>query len=64
MYFVIGCDVDQYNDGANGDSNIMLTSALKIMDKNVELQLNNVKDGSIQRVRMPFLEQTQILQDM
>ena len=44
--FVIGCDVDQYNDGVNGDSNIMLTSALKIMDKNVELQLNNVKDGS------------------
>ena len=44
--FVIGCDVDQYNDGVNRDSNIMLTSALKIMDKNVELQLNNVKDGS------------------
>lgn len=44
--FVIGCDVDQYNDGANGDSNIILTSGLKIMDKNVELQLNNIKNGT------------------
>lgn len=44
--FVIGCDVDQFNDGANGDANIILTSALKIMDKNVELQLGKVKDGS------------------
>lgn len=43
--FVIGCDTDQYDDGVNGDSNIMLTSALKIMDMNVELQLNNVKEG-------------------
>ncbi len=45
VYF-IGCDVDQYNDGADGDSNVVLTSALKVMDKNVTLQLNNVKDGS------------------
>ncbi len=44
--YVIGCDTDQYNDGVNGDSNIILTSALKIMDKNVEKQLNNVKDGT------------------
>ena len=44
--YVIGCDVDQYNDGVNGDSNIILTSALKIMDKNVELQLNNIKNGT------------------
>jgi basic membrane protein A len=43
---VIGCDVDQYDDGANGDSNIVLTSGLKIMDKNVTLQLNNIKNGS------------------
>lgn len=43
--YVIGCDVDQYDDGVNGDSNIILTSALKVMDMNVELQLNNVKDG-------------------
>ena len=27
---VIGCDVDQYDDGANGDSNIVLTSGLKL----------------------------------
>ena len=26
---VIGCDVDQYDDGVNGDSNIILTSGLK-----------------------------------
>ncbi|MBU9725236.1 BMP family lipoprotein [Diplocloster modestus] len=43
---VIGCDVDQYDDGANGDSNIILTSALKIMDKNVEKQLNAIADGT------------------
>lgn len=44
--FCIGCDVDQYDDGVNGSNNIILTSGLKIMDKNVELQLNNVKDGT------------------
>ena len=44
--FVIGCDVDQYNDGVNGDKNIILTSALKIMGKNVELQLNAINDGT------------------
>lgn len=43
--YCIGCDVDQYDDGVNGSSNIILTSALKIMDKNDELQLNNIKDG-------------------
>lgn len=43
---VIGCDVDQYDDGINGDSNIVLTSVLKIMDKNVEKQLNAVIDGT------------------
>lgn len=44
--YVIGCDVDQYDDGDNNGSNIVLTSGLKVMDKNVTLQLNNVKDGS------------------
>ena len=44
--FVIGCDVDQFDDGKNGDANIILTSALKIMDMNVELQLGKVKDGT------------------
>lgn len=46
--YVIGCDVDQYDDGANGDGNIILTSGLKIMDMNVELQLNKVKDGTFE----------------
>ncbi len=44
--FVIGCDVDQYDDGINGDTNVMLTSALKIMRMNVTKQLNNILDGS------------------
>ncbi len=44
--FCIGCDVDQYDDGVNGDSNIVLTSVLKIMDMNVERQLGKVKDGT------------------
>lgn len=43
---VIGCDVDQYDDGVNGDSNIILTSVLKNMAINVERQLNAVVDGS------------------
>ena len=44
--YCIGCDVDQYDDGVNGDTNIILTSVLKIMDMNVERQLNAVKDGT------------------
>jgi len=44
--YVIGCDVDQYDDGANGSSNIVLTSALKIMDKNDKLQLENIANGT------------------
>lgn len=43
---VIGCDVDQYNDGANGDANIILTSVLKNMAINVERQLNAIQDGT------------------
>lgn len=43
---VIGCDVDQYDDGVNGDSNIILTSALKVMSINVERALEAVADGS------------------
>lgn len=43
---VIGCDVDQYDDGANGDSNVVLTSVLKVMHDTVYNQLNAVKDGS------------------
>lgn len=43
---VIGCDVDQYDDGVNGDSNIVLTSGLKVMHDTVYNALNTVKDGS------------------
>lgn len=43
---VIGCDVDQYDDGANGDANIILTSVLKVMHSNVEKQLEAVAAGS------------------
>ncbi|BBF42077.1 nucleoside ABC transporter, periplasmic nucleoside-binding protein [Lachnospiraceae bacterium KM106-2] len=42
---VIGCDVDQYDDGKNGDKNIVLTSGLKVMGKNVEKQLENILAG-------------------
>ena len=46
--YAIGCDVDQYDDGANGSSNIILTSALKVMDMNVEKQLNAIYDGTFE----------------
>lgn len=44
--FVIGCDVDQYDDGANADSNIVLTSVLKVMRSNVKAQLDAIKAGT------------------
>ncbi|MDR0999341.1 MAG: BMP family ABC transporter substrate-binding protein [Clostridiales bacterium] len=44
--FVIGCDVDQYDDGVNGDKNIILTSVLKVMDINVERALIAIADGT------------------
>ena len=44
--FCIGCDVDQFDDGVNGDANIILTSGLKIMDKNVTEQLQAINDGT------------------
>ena len=43
---VIGCDVDQFNDGVNGDSNIVLTSGLKNMAINVERQLTAIVEGT------------------
>lgn len=43
---IIGCDVDQFNDGVNGDKNVVLTSALKVMSTNVDRALNAVKDGT------------------
>lgn len=45
---VIGCDVDQYADGVNGDSNIMLTSALKVMSINVERSLEAIVEGTFE----------------
>lgn len=41
---VIGVDVDQYDDGANGSENIVLTSAVKFMAMNIEKALNTVVD--------------------
>ena len=45
---VIGADVDQYDDGVDGDENIILTSVLKVMHINVERALNKIKDGSFE----------------
>ncbi len=42
---VIGCDVDQYDDGKNGNHNIILTSTIKVMHTNVEKQLEAVING-------------------
>lgn len=42
---VIGCDVDQFDDGKSGDKNIVITSGLKIMGMNVEKQLENIAAG-------------------
>ena len=44
--YVIGCDVDQYDDGANGSSNIILTSGLKVMHSNVAKQLEAIYEGT------------------
>ena len=44
--FCIGCDVDQFDDGVNGDKNIILTSGLKVMGMNVEKQLQAINDGT------------------
>lgn len=44
--YVIGCDVDQFKDGKNGSSNIILTSALKVMDVNVQKQLTAIYNGT------------------
>lgn len=42
---VIGCDIDQFDDGVNGDANIVLTSGLKVMHSNVEKQLEAIAAG-------------------
>jgi len=43
---VIGCDVDQWNDGEYGNNNVVLTSVLKKMSLNVERVLNTIQDGT------------------
>lgn len=48
--YVIGCDVDQFDDGVNGSSNVILTSALKIMGMNVSKQLKAISDGTFKGV--------------
>jgi basic membrane protein A len=42
---VIGCDVDQYDEGINGNANILLTSAVKVMHINVTRQLEAIGNG-------------------
>ena len=43
---VIGCDVDQFDDGVYAGGNIMLTSGLKVMSINVTRALENIKNGT------------------
>ena len=44
--FVIGCDADQYNDGANGNENVILTSSLKVMGLNNKRVLKEIIAGN------------------
>ena len=44
--YAIGCDVDQYDDGASGGRNIILTSGLKVMHTNVTRQLTAIANGT------------------
>lgn len=57
VYF-IGCDVDQYDDGANGDKNVVLTSGLKVMHLNVERALNAIADGSFKGANVTLAADT------
>ncbi len=43
---IIGCDVDQFDDGVNGDKNVILSSGIKNMGINVNRQLTAIADGS------------------
>ena len=43
---VIGCDVDQYDDGVSGAKNVVLTSVVKRMGLNVDRVLESIKEGS------------------
>jgi basic membrane protein A len=44
--YVIGVDVDQWDDGRTGNRNVVLTSVLKVMHINITRQLQAIKDGS------------------
>ncbi len=55
---VIGCDVDQWDDGKAGDSNIILTSVLKVMGVNVDKQLQKINDGTFKGMNEVLNAQT------
>ena len=42
----IGCDVDEYDNGAKGDGSVVLTSSLKVMHLDVQRQLENIYNGT------------------
>ncbi|MDR1127930.1 MAG: BMP family ABC transporter substrate-binding protein [Treponema sp.] len=44
--YVIGVDVDQWDDGRAGGRNVVLTSVLKVMHLNITRQLQSIKDGT------------------
>ena len=46
--YLIGFDVDQWEDGVKGSGNIIITSGLKVMHTNVTRQLQAIKDGTFQ----------------
>ena len=43
--YIIGCDVDQYDDGRKGNSNVILTSSLKAMSINNKRVLEDIAAG-------------------
>ena len=46
--YAIGVDTDQYDDGANGDENIILTSATKNLQDYVQVELEAIYDGTFE----------------
>ena len=44
----IGCDVDEYDNGAKGDGSVVLTSSLKVMHLDVQRQLENIYNGTFE----------------
>jgi len=43
---VIGCDVDQFDDGKSGNINVVLTSVLKVMHLGVKRALDSIQNGT------------------